>query len=58
MAALKDKDYQRRLRHNAGASEVIISISFKFLEENNLKVGDYIDLRTLKKVVKTTEDGI
>lgn len=56
MTTLKDKDYQRRLRHNSGKSEVIISLSIKFLKENNLEVGDFIDLRNLKKVVRKDPD--
>lgn len=54
MATLKRKDYVRKLRKGAG--EIYISLSFKFLEENNLKVGDYIDLRNLKKVSQKDSD--
>lgn len=47
---LKDKDFVRKVRN--GSKETIISLSEKFLKENNISVGDYIDLRNLKKVVK------
>ena len=47
---LKDKDFQRTIR--TGNREMFISLSQKFLKENNMKPGDVIDLRTLKKVVR------
>lgn len=49
MTALSDKDYIRKLRPMK--REIVISLSQKFIKENNLQSGDYIDLRDLKKVV-------
>lgn len=53
MTDLKEKDYIRKVRN--GKEEIIISLSLKFLKENKLKVGDYLDLRTLKKSKKISQ---
>lgn len=47
MTELKDKHYIRRIRK--GKDEFLISVSKKLLMSKNLKEGDLIDLRTLKK---------
>jgi len=53
MTTLKERDFVRKLRK--GTEEVTLSLSAKFVKENNLKVGDHIDLRTLKKMVEKTK---
>lgn len=54
MTTLSDRDYVRKVRK--GTEEATISLSYKFLKEKNLLIGDKIDLRNLKKVVRVSNN--
>lgn len=55
MADLQDKDYIRKVRQ--GSKEIIISLSENFIEENSIKVGDKIDLRTLSVISQEIQNN-
>lgn len=44
---LKEKDFVRKLRK--GNEEILISLSHNFCKEYNLRLDDYVDLRTFEK---------